>query len=114
MTPAEFVCWREYLGLDRKWVASQFDVTERTVKRWEEGSKIPVAAEHAIGQWVEHAHRFVSALTIQLTKIDGGLPYVVAPQDDCVDLVDGMPAKWHRMIAARVAERTGLSIVWKY
>jgi hypothetical protein len=114
VTSAEFVVWREFLGLDRHWVARQFGVNERTVRRWESKGSVPVAAEQAMRKWLAYTAQFVSTLTVTLAgTVDAGMPRIVAPHDDCTDLVQGMPPLWHRMVSARVAERTGFPIVWK-
>lgn len=114
MTGAEWSCWLDFLGLDNRWAAKQFGVTERTVKRWAQRDTVPDAAAHAMRRWIDYTNQFVSRLTITLTQsTDAGRPNIVAPEDDCADLVTGMPPRWHRMISTRVAERTGFSIVWK-
>lgn len=112
MTSAEFVVWREFLGLGRRWVATQFGVKEQTVSRWEQKDFVPVAAEQAMRKWTDYTAQFVSSLTVAMLQADENA-YIVAPRDDCVDLVSGMPTAWHRLVSARVAERTGLPVVWK-
>lgn len=103
--------WREFLGLERRWIAEQFKVKEHTVRRWERRDFVPQAVEEAMNKWVTYTSQFVSALTVKI--ISQGVESIVAPPDNCCDLVGGMPASWHRMVSARVAERTGLVIVWK-
>ena len=116
MTAAAFKVWREFLGLPRTWVAGQFGVTQATVRRWETGGRdVPAAADHAMHEWVTTTANFVGALTVTMAKAsDAGAPHVLAPDDTYSgdDLAE-MPPTWHRMVAARVAERTGYPIRWK-
>lgn len=44
MTPQEIVRLRESLGLDRRSFALALDVTERTLKSWEQGDRSPSVA----------------------------------------------------------------------
>lgn len=72
---------------------------------------MPAAAEHAMREWIDVTSQYVATLTITLGKQADAR--ILAPMADCGDLVKGMPMQWHRMIAARVAERTGFPIAWK-
>lgn len=111
MNAAEFRCLREFLGLPVNWVAEQLYVKSDTIRRWErDHGQISPFARTLMRGWVSQANRVVGALTIELTKRKSEIN---APQDDCpTEMLDRMPASWHRMVAARVAERTGLEIVW--
>jgi hypothetical protein len=106
MTPAEFRCMREYLGLPLNWVASNLGVTERTVNRWENGvTPIPDHASADLAHLVEYTGRCVEKI-MRTRKQHGQL--ITTTDDDMV--VDGFPASWHRMVCARVAAETGLAV----
>jgi len=104
MTPAEFRCLREYLGLPLNWVASNLAVTERTVNRWENGvTPIPDRASAELARLAEYTNRCVEKV-MRMRKQYGQL--VTTPDGE----VDGFPASWHRMVCARVAAETGLPV----
>jgi hypothetical protein len=100
MTPAEFRCIREYLGLPLGWVAASLGVNERTVNRWENGvTPVPERASAAMAQLSEYTQRCVDKL---IRKHRGPL---ITTADDIE--TNGFPASWHRMMCTRVAMLTG-------
>lgn len=111
MNSAEFVCAREYLGLPIKWLAENMGVTVRSIYRWEAGiSPVPDWAAQRMAAYLDNTQRAVAYSTLGVeddkrmahtTFRDGATPESVP-----------MPASWHRMVAARAAERTGRRIVW--
>jgi hypothetical protein len=113
VTPAEFRCAREYLGLEIRWIAKGLDVSVRQVNRWESGiSPIPDRATRAMTQMLAYTDRCVGFLTVEWPKQSPPRPLVT--YDDTVESMgeEGFPASWHRALCSRVAERTGLGIVY--
>ena len=111
MSSAEFQCAREYLGLPAAWVAAKLGVDRRTVNRWEGGS-VPSHAASQMREWLARTERAVGLVTLKALE-DKDSPLWATP-DDFNDRMaaEGFPASWQRMLCARVAERTGRSIVW--
>lgn len=106
MTPAEFRCAREYLGLPLNWVAAYMGVAERTVNRWESAiTPIPVHASIAMSKLAAY-----TALCVD-KAVNRGLkrPLVTSADTETVGY-DGWPPSWHRMLCARIAERTAVGI----
>jgi hypothetical protein len=114
MKGIEFRCRREYLGLTAGWLAQQMGVYVRTVQRWEEKTgDIPPKAEQAMTYLCAGAARAVSTIAVEQIKLKANLkegeplpPLMIPAGAD-----EQLPASWHRMIAVRVAERTGQEIV---
>ena len=105
MNCAEFKVWREFLGLPVPWVAKQIGVTPDTIRRWEDSDgTVNRLAQLMMRNWINTAQRAVGRLTVEFTESKESIQ---AAKEDGV-----WPAGWYRMIAARVAERTGLEIVW--
>jgi hypothetical protein len=112
MNGAEFRCKREYLGLSAAWIADKLGVDTRSVQRWETMKTIPPRAREAIEYLYASAARSVSIIAVnelkkhdQRRKAGEGMPPLVIPAGE-----NQLPASWHRMIAVRVAERTGQEI----
>ena len=111
MTSAEFQCNREYLGLPAVWVADQLKVDRRTVYRWEQGkTKLPEDAANVMREWVARTEQAVGNATVELLQ-DNNIPLEAIP-DDLDNASFPFPPSWQRMLCARVAERTGRTIVW--
>lgn len=110
MTPAEFRCMREYLGLPLNWVAATLGVTERTINRWETGhTPIPERAAAAMQQLNEYTARCIDKL-IRRKAVNGGKPLRTTADDTQPIETWGFPASWHRMMMAQVAAATGRGI----
>lgn len=104
MTGIEFKARREYLGLDQDWIAARLGLTsERQVRRWESGdAPIPEGVRHELDQWEAATAAEVDAISAALDDP----PTLALPRDD-----DAWPARWHRHVGIRVAQRvTGLAI----
>jgi hypothetical protein len=108
MTGAEFCCSREFLGLPRQWVAAKMSVHVKTIETWEgiSQSHVPERAEQFMNLLLELAERTVAKMTL---KWEGAIP---VPHGRTA-LDEKFPASFHRMIAARVNERTKSGIVYK-
>lgn len=108
MSAAEFVCQRELLGLPIKWLAENMGVSVRSIHRWESGATpIPDWAEQRLRAYMENTERAIGWATVQVLN-DVRLSHTTFRHDGVTE----MPASWHRMVAARAAERTGREIRW--
>lgn len=112
MNPAEFRCTREFLGLSAAWLADHLGVSLRSVARWESGSHpIPEAVAGDVWELVEVTSEFVAEMCATVPDADM-VTYRTdndfTPEDDLPDF----PASWHRMVAARVADATGVNITY--
>lgn len=125
MTPAEFRCTRELLGLPVDWLADHLGVSVRSVARWEAGTHpIPdgVAAEvlmlsdEASGLVSQAADRFEPESRIATYRTDADIGgHVVDPSASggrpASHMLSGdgrwivYPASWHRAICARIADQ---------
>lgn len=114
MTAAEFRITRERLGVPGDWLATELGVTERTVRRWENGSStIPTGVVEQLSTLVATTEDFIGDVVAQLRKnpmLDGdGAQWVTTYASDAAyreeqpDL--SWPAGWHRAAMGRVAER---------
>lgn len=109
MTPAEFVCTRELLGLPITWVAENLGVTERTVYRWENGTfKIPATAAQRMQAWSEMTQQAVGVVCVE-ARNNPSSPLTVR-RNETGRL---WPAPWYRIVVARAAEITGSTIEWE-
>lgn len=109
MNGTEFHCKREYLGLSAAWIARKMTVDTRTVQRWESMATVPDHAREAMDYLFAGAARSVSVIAVEQLKKKVNhveLPPLAMPTGD-----SELPPSWHRMIAVRVAERTGQAIV---
>lgn len=107
MTSAEFKCLRESMGLTTKWLASRWDVSEFSVQRWERNRTLPVELELDISGLKERFDREVARVA------DAGGDCVLVPRNDRLRTAGAMPATWHRMVAQRARERTGVRILFE-
>ena len=109
MSAAEFVCQRELLGLSIVWLAENLGVTKRTIYRWENGTHpIPDWAADRIRLYVKNTQDVIGKVAVQVMK-DPSIPFLTTYREDWGT---EMPASWHRLVMARVAERTGHRIEW--
>jgi hypothetical protein len=106
MTSAEFCCGREFLGLPRQWVAAKMSVHVKTIETWESVGQghVPERAEQFMGIMLGMAEQAVAKMTL---KWEGAIPVPHGRIDN------QYPASFHRMIAARVNERTKAGITYK-
>lgn len=104
MTPAEFKCLRESMGLSTKWLAIRWDVAESSVKRWEHTRTLPDALETDLLNLRRQFNEAVTRLSTTTTPI-------VVPRVDS-ESPDRWPAAWHRAIAQQASDRCGASIIY--
>lgn len=105
LTPAEFKCLRTSLGLTTKWLADRWDVAEFSVKRWERARMLPEEfSEYMLGlrQW------FLDEVAQREACVADSIS--VPRTDRDTDL--GFPAAWWQLIAWRVHEDTGQTILF--
>lgn len=126
MTPADFKTIRESLGLSAQWLATAVDVDQRTVRRWEDGA-IPLRSdvvdlltrldEQLAADVVAEVDRILAdvgtgAGTAPAAVLDtlepADWPILEIPRVD-MDVTDerGLPASYHRAVAARVRRELG-------
>lgn len=108
MSPAEFRCLYEFLGLSPEWVAAHLNASTDEVARWATGDEsVPAFAANELTSLATMTAKLVHELatahrwggTIETYRNDAefraadpfGLTY---------------PASWHRAVAARVADRS--------
>lgn len=114
MTAAELKCTREYLGLTTGWLAEFVHCDERRLQRMEVGQEeIPDAIGNAVDELyvdtIDAVNRLVTKYQAQLTHKDSGMIVMPVYRTD-VEYARAFhharfPVRWHRQVAARVAER---------
>jgi DNA-binding XRE family transcriptional regulator len=126
VTPADFKTIRESLGISAQWLATAVHVDQRTVRRWEDGA-IPLRADVVdlltrldeqmaadVGTEVDQVLAYLDAIPgTELAALLDSLspddcPVLEIPRVD-TDVTDvrGLPASYHRAVAARVRQRLG-------
>lgn len=103
MTPAEFKTLRESLGLTTAWLADRFNVSERSVQRWDNGdSPVPDAIAGELLDIEDCAEERADDALEQLRAHDGAeIEYQVPRVDEDVPNAS-FPASFYRAVAARV------------
>ncbi|MEU5157282.1 helix-turn-helix transcriptional regulator [Glycomyces sp. NPDC021274] len=106
MTAAELRCLRELLGLSTRALAAAIGRSERNVARWENGQqRLARDTAEALAELADYTDAAVDALvaaapdTISVYRNDGEFR---AHEDTGARVLS---AAWHRMVAARAAER---------
>lgn len=106
MTAAELRCLRERLGLSTRALAAAIGRSERNVARWENGQqRLARETADALVDLADYTDAAVDALvaaapdTISVYRNDAAF----RAHEDTGDRV--LSAAWHRMVAARAAER---------
>jgi len=127
MTGAELRTMREYLGLSSLWLARYLKVNERKVTRWEMGElPIPDGVAAEVDDLYDEANAKVDELVAKYRPIvqehSGQDVEIVTYRTDDEYWretnqpgvgIDRLPARWHRMICARVADQVpGLVVVY--
>lgn len=110
MTPAEFRSIRDHLGLSHEWLAEAFEVTDRTIRRWESGAApIPTGVAQRMGELAAQTRRFVQSVVREVRRDPpdpDGARWVQTYRDDeayrrfAPD--GGWSAGWHRAAMQRV------------
>jgi len=107
MTPAEFLCAREFLGLSTNWIAVKLKVTVPTVHTWQ-STKVPPYAADFMAEMLAAAQQAVGRLTLEWPQRGEKLPVPPGSNGD-----DTFPPRYYRAIAARVQERTSIGLTYK-
>ena len=104
MTPAEFKCLRESMGLSTKWLAERWDVAEYSVQRWERNRELPKKLQLDL--------LLLKSQFDATVERDGGVSggALIVPRTD-LESVE-YPAAWHRAIAQRAREMNGGRILY--
>lgn len=106
MTPAEFKCLRESMGLSTKWLSVRWDVSEFSVQRWERNRPLPDSL-------AQDMHMLKLAFEDDVkAMIESGVAAVVVPRVD--DPALDHPAPWYRAVAQRAADNCGVGIVYAH
>jgi transcriptional regulator with XRE-family HTH domain len=108
MNAAQIRSIREYLGLSHAELGAVLEIDARSVRRWETGEQ-PIRDHNADGirKIVDITAKFARRHVIYLRTHPQ--PTLITYRSD-EDLWDAhptfapLPARWHRMLAARVAE----------
>lgn len=106
MTPAEFRCAREYLGLTNQWIATRLMVNPRAVLRWEvEG--VPEHAATFMEDLLDKAASTVERIVHNKELVGLAVPRQMAWHQG------EYPPTWHRAIAARVRQQRPVTIEYR-
>ena len=108
MTPAEFRCRKEALGLSNDWIADQTGINLTTVKRSQLDRQVPDILERLL---VDLEAEFDEDVEECARK-----PVVRVPRKNMPDhRAPGrtFPAEWYRLIAAEANSRYGCHIEWE-
>lgn len=109
MTPAEFRCTREHLGLTTKWLARRWSVSEYSVQRWERDRTLPPDLEADLVSIKRYADERID-LAVRM-HADG-----FETADDPIDVPrmedNDMPPAFWRSVAWEAADRTGCRITY--
>lgn len=115
MTPAELKVVREFLGLSGAALGVRLDVSDRTIRHWEEGKyPIPDGVRLAVERLEAMTGELVSELIDKLMDAPDPVLVTFRSDEEC-PTIHGitLPASWHRAVAARVAQEVpGLSITY--
>lgn len=127
MTPAELKVLRESLGLSAQWIADRLGVDQRTVRRWEDGA-LPIRADvitllHELDAQAEADADEILDQVIDAAGLTDVSDAAELAQEDWAtievprvdtDVTDGMPAAFHRAVAARVRWELGGALWLEY
>lgn len=113
LSPAEFRCVREWLGLTPLWMADHLGVAESAVHRWEAGvSSLPVGAASELLRLAETTHDALDDMIDSVKDLHN--PTIVTYRTDTSYREhfpeQDWPASWHRALCARLAAETPVRI----
>lgn len=115
MTSAEFRILREQLGVTTDWLAEQFGVDHRTVRRWDTGaSRVPDGVAADMDRIRAATDDFVDQVASEVVDADQEQLVVYRDEVQFRESWPGLnyPAGWHRAAIGRVAAETGIRIVF--
>lgn len=103
-TPAEIRLARENLGLTTREMASHLEVQDRSLRRWEDGTRgIPARAVTRVNRVIARADREVEMQVRFLSAMSRERRVFVIP--DPGTAAEGWPARWWGRVALRVVEQ---------
>lgn len=106
MTPAEFKCAREMMGLSTAWLAKRWGVSNVSVQRWERNRELPKAIERDMNGMLAE---FLREVDEGSARCDGSIE---VPRTDA-ECLGEYPSAYYRRVAALVALRTSGEIVFR-
>ncbi|MCH4835650.1 helix-turn-helix domain-containing protein [Bifidobacterium pseudolongum] len=107
LTPAEFHCLRQQLGVTTKWLASRWNVTERSVQRWENFRCLPLEFTEDV---LALRTRQLDLIHTQCEEAMRAQSGVMVPRKNIMPAE--YPAEWWQIIAWHVHEKTGATILY--
>ena len=107
LTPAEFHCLRQQLGLTTKWLANRWRVTERSVQRWENSRCLPLEFTEDILTLRRRQLDMIRTQCEQAMRTQSG---IMVPRKNIMPVE--YPAEWWQIIAWHVHEQTGATILY--
>lgn len=123
MTGAEMQTAREFLGLTRGWLADDLLINERRMMRMEaDKERIPDAVVARLDEIAAQTKDHVSELIAKYRRLSKKHPdddlFIRSWRTDedyeASAEYRGFPAKWHRMVCARVCEAVqGLGVTYR-
>lgn len=111
ITPAEFRCLREQLGLTENWLAARWNVAKQSVIRWERNRELPQQLAEDIAEIKNSFDASVSKLS-QKYKAGDTLTIPATRDNDDVASMARYPQRMVRAIAWAVHEKTGCKIAY--
>lgn len=111
ITPAEFRCLRERLGLTENWLAERWGVAKQSVIRWERYRELPTAIADDL---MKIKQNFDSSVENLAKKYKAGdtLSIPATRDNDDVASMARYPQRMVRAIAWAVHEKTGCKIAY--
>lgn len=106
MTPAEFKCTRELLGLSTRWLADRWGVSHLSVQRWERDRTLPDELARDVDDMADGFWRLVRD---GMARSDGSIE---VPRTDAACRGE-LPSAYYRRAAAIVARTTEGEIVFR-
>ena len=106
LTPAEFHCLRQQLGVTTRWLSERWNVTERSVQRWENNRMLPVEFTEDL---LALRARQLDLIRTQCEEAMRAQSGVMVPRKT---ITAEFPAEWWQIIAWHVHEQTGATILY--
>ncbi len=107
LTPAEFHCLRQQLGLSTRWLAERWDVAERSVQRWENSRMLPLEFSVDMLDLRDRQRREIQNESDSVRRTQSG---IMVPRKNI--MAAEYPAEWWQIIAWHVHEQTGATILY--
>lgn len=111
LTPAEFRCLREQLGVTEKWLSHRWKVSVQSILRWERYRTLPQELTDDIRQLYDDFNKSVESLSKKYTAET--TLCIPASADTAEDTANPRyPQRMVRAIAWAVHEKTGCKIAY--